>query len=169
PAFDILFRCFERATINRSEATKTCVFAKNSVDIMNRFLSVIFFPLFVAMLAFSGELLAQNPRPTPPPDEDTGKLKTFEVRLPVTVTLKKELITGLGRSDFAVFEDGVPQEVTFFTDEKSNPPVYVGSLRDTAPPAAGKLGFSKEAAMNFMHTVLRLRKDRAAFMTFDNQ
>src|SRR4030095_3081284 len=156
-------------TIDPSEASKTCVFAKNSVDIMNRFLSVIFFPLFVAMLAFSGELLAQNPRPTPPPDEDTGQLKTFEVRLPVTVTLKKELITGLGRSDCAVFEDGAPQEVTFLRDEKTNPPVYVEVLMDTSPSAAGKLGFSKEAAMNFMHTVLRLRKDRAAFMTFDNQ
>jgi len=40
---------------------------------------------------------------------------------------------------------------------------------DTSPSAAGKLAFSKEAAMNFMHTVLRLRKDRAAFMTFDNE
>ena len=32
--------------------------------------------------------------------------RTFEVRLPVTVTHKKELITGLTRGDFAVFESG---------------------------------------------------------------
>ena len=115
-------------------------------------------------------MLAQTPTPKPtPPEEDTGQLKTFEVRLPVTVTLKKELVPGLTRGDFSVFEDGVQQEITFFTDEKTNPPVYVGVLMDTSPSAAGKLAFSKESAMNFMHTVLRLRKDRAAFMTFDHE
>ena len=95
--------------------------------------------------------------------------RTFEVRLPVTVTQKKELITGLSRGDFAVFEDGVQQEVTFFTSEKSNPPVYVGVLMDTSPSTAGKLQFSKEAAANFLHTVIQLRKDKGAFMTFDHQ
>jgi VWFA-related protein len=121
------------------------------------------------MLVFGGAALAQTPRPTPPAEDDGGQIKTFEVRLPVTVLQKKTLVTGLQRGDFAVFEDGVQQEVTFFTDEKTNPPVYVGVLMDTSPSAAGKLAFSKEAAMNFMHTVLRLRKDRAAFMTFDNE
>jgi len=91
------------------------------------------------------------------------------VRLPVTVTLKKELVTGLSRGDFVVFEDGVQQEITSFTDSATNPPVYVGVLMDTSPSAAGKLGFSKEAAINFIHTVTRLRKDKAAFMTFDNE
>ena len=53
-------------------------------------------------------------------------------------------------ADGLVFEDGVQQEVTFFTDEKTNPPVYVGVLMDTSPSTAGKLGFSKEAAANFL-------------------
>src|SRR5215203_3419149 len=135
---------------------------------MNRFSRSVFIPLFLLLFAIGTGVSAQTAKPTPPADDDT-QLKTFEVRLPVTVTLKKDLITGLGRGDFAVFEDGVQQEVTFFTDEKTNPPVYVGVLMDTSPSAAGKLAFSKEAAMNFMHTVLRLRKDRAAFMTFDNE
>src|SRR5678809_677037 len=80
---------------------------------MNSFSRVILFTLFLVVFAFSGVSLAQTPAPraTPPPDEDTGQLKTFEVRLPVTVTLKKELVPGLTRGDFAVFEDGVQQEV----------------------------------------------------------
>src|SRR5690606_13701664 len=78
-------------------------------------------------------------------------------------------VDGLKRGDFAVFEDGVQQEITFFTDKETNPPVYVGVLMDTSPSTAGKLGFSKEAAANFLHTVIRLRKDKAAFMTFDNE
>ena len=130
------------------------------------------FSLTVLFSAFAFTGSAQTPRPTPPPSEDTGPVKTFEVRLPVTVSdkkKKKNLIAGLTRGDFTVFEDGIQQEVTFFTDEKSNPPVYVGVLMDTSPSAAGKMKFSKEAAKNFIYTVTRLRKDKAAFMTFDNE
>ena len=136
---------------------------------MNSFFRAKYLLLALLVLALAGVSFAQTPRPTPPPDDDTAQLKTFEVRLPVTVTLKKDLVSGLTRGDFAVFEDGVQQEITFFTDEKNNPPVYVGVLMDTSPSAAGKLGFSKEAAGNFIHTVTRLRKDKAAFMTFDNE
>lgn len=132
------------------------------------------FRLFYFTLLFSAfalSIAAQTPRPTPPVNDD-GTVKTFEVRLPVTVNSKKDkkdLITGLQRGDFAVFEDGVQQEVTFFTDEKNNPAIYVGVLMDTSPSTAGKLKFSKEAAKNFIYTVTRLRKDKAAFMTFDNE
>lgn len=125
--------------------------------------------LILASLATIG-VVAQQPTATPPPVEDTGATKVFEVRLPVTVTGdKKTLISGLTRGDFQVFEDGIAQEVTFFSDEKTNPPVYVGLLMDTSPSAAGKLSFSKEAARNFFYTGIRLRKDRAAFLTFDHE
>jgi Ca-activated chloride channel family protein len=138
----------------------------------NLFRSVYFAGL---LSVFSLIALAQTPRPsaTPPNSgDDTGAVKTFEVRLPVTVVDKKKnknLITGLSRSDFNVFEDGVQQEVTYFTDEKTNPPVYVGVLMDTSPSTAGKMDFSKQAAKDFIYTVIRLRKDKAAFMTFDNE
>jgi Ca-activated chloride channel family protein len=111
---------------------------------------------------------AQTPTPTPPTDSQ-GQVKTFEVRLPVTVLFKKELVSGLKQSDFIILEDGVPQEVTSFTDAKTNPAVFVGVLMDTSPSTAGKLGFSKEAAANFLYTVVQLRKDKAAFMTFDHE
>jgi len=124
----------------------------------------------VLFTVFSAAAFAQTvPSPTPPPSDDTGPTKVFEVRLPVTVTQKKDLISGLTRGDFQIFEDGVPQEVTFFSDEKTNPPVFVGVLMDTSPSAAGKLAFSKEAAANFLYSVVRLRKDKAAFMTFDHE
>lgn len=110
-----------------------------------------------------------TPAPTPPAGDDPGVTKIFEVRLPVTVTLKKNLVSGFSKGDFQVFEDGVEQEVTFFSDQKTNPPVFVGVLMDTSPSTAGKIGFSKEAAKNFIYTVTRLRKDKAAFMTFDHE
>ncbi len=132
-----------------------------------RLISFQFVFLFLAIVAVS----AQTPRtaPTPPASDDPGVSKTFEVRLPVTVTQKKSLVAGLQRGDFAIFEDGVQQEVTFFTDEKTNPPVYVGVLMDTSDSTKGKMKFSKEAARNFIYTVLKLRKDKAAFMTFDHE
>jgi Ca-activated chloride channel family protein len=127
--------------------------------------AVSFLALFLGVFVLS-VLTAAAQVPTATPDD---ALRTFEVRLPVTVTNKKELITGLQRGDFAVFEDGVQQDVTFFTSDASNPPVYVGVLMDTSPSTAGKLQFSREAAKNFIFTVTRLRKDKAAFMTFDHQ
>ena len=126
--------------------------------------------LIVFMFALAASAIAQKPTPTP--GDDTGATKVFEVRLPVTVSTddkKKDLVKGMTRGDFLVFEDGVQQELTFFSDEKTNPPVFVGVLMDTSPSTAGKLGFSKEAAKNFIYTVTRLRKDKAAFMTFDNE
>ena len=138
---------------------------------MKNLFRIIYSFVFVAACVWT--TTAQTAKPTPPPTNgDEGAVKTFEVRLPVTVSdknKKKDLISGLQRGDFEVYEDGVKQEVTFFTDEKSNPAVYVGVLMDTSPSTAGKLKFSKEAAKNFIYTVTRLRKDEAAFMTFDNE
>jgi VWFA-related protein len=133
---------------------------------MKRSFRLIFAQLFAA-LVFATAISAQVATPTPA--EDTGATKVFEVRLPVTVSQKKNLISGLSRGDFLVLEDGVQQEVTFFSDAKTNPPVYVGVLMDTSPSAAGKLTFSKEAAANFLYSVVQLRKDKAAFMTFDHE
>lgn len=138
--------------------------------LINRMLRIVRTSLLGFVFAaglFASDSFAQTPTPTPP--ETGGQVKTFEVRLPVTVLLKKQLVSGLTQSDFQVFEDGVPQEITSFTTDKTNPPVFVGVLMDTSPSTAGKIGFSKEAAKNFIYTVTRLRKDKAAFMTFDNE
>ncbi len=138
---------------------------------MKNLVRLIFVQLVVLILVAA--VTAQKSTPTPKPTatpvvDDTSK--TFEVRLPVTIKdKKKNLVSGFGKNDFIVLEDGVPQEVTFFTDEKTNPPVYVGVLMDTSPSTAGKMTFSKRAASDFLYTVVRLRKDRAAFMTFDHE
>ena len=135
--------------------------------------SVRFFSFLGLIFALSLNVLSQTPSPTPPRISDDTATKTVEVRLPVTVykgkNEKKTFLTGLAKGDFIILEDGVQQEVTFFSDEKTNPPVYVGVLMDTSPSTAGKLRFSKESAKNFIYTVTRLRKDKAAFMTFDHE
>jgi Ca-activated chloride channel homolog len=131
--------------------------------------------LFIVILIFSVSAFAQTPTPTPKvkTTEDNSQVKSFEVRLPVTIKNKKKVVVNkelaLSKKDFEIYEDGVKQEVTFFSDEKTNPPVFVGVLMDTSPSTAGKTRFSKEAAKNFLYTVIRLRKDKAAFMTFDHE
>jgi Ca-activated chloride channel family protein len=40
---------------------------------------------------------------------------------------------------------------------------------DTSASTAGKLKFEQESAMNFIHTVVRPRKDRVLFATFDDE
>ena len=112
------------------------------------------------------------PRPSPQDDGQTEVITTREVRVPVTVVDKKGVpVTGLSKADFQVFEDKAPQQFDFIGElkELQKLPVYVAVLMDTSGSTAGKLKFEQEAALNFLHTVTRLRKDRAAFVTFDDE
>jgi Ca-activated chloride channel family protein len=138
------------------------------------------FTRLFAFLLLCAAVFAQQPKPTATPappkpapveqDDDGGVVRIREVRVPVTVLdSKKQPVTGLSRADFVIMEDKTPQEVRGFSDEKSNPPVYVAVLMDTSPSTAGKLKFEKEAAKNFIYSVMRLRKDQAAFVTFDHE
>lgn len=113
------------------------------------------------------------PRPTPTPVDDDGnviEVTTREVRLPVTVLDKKEQpVSGLNIGDFQVFEDKQPQRIEGFIDEREALPIYIGVLMDTSSSTAGKLQFEKQAAKDFIYTVMRRRKDKVAFVTFDNE
>src|SRR5207247_2158738 len=93
------------------------------------------------------------------------------VRLPITVIDKKnQFVSGLTEGDFVIFEDKVPQKIDSFTSEQNNNlPLYVAVLMDTSPSTAGKLKFEQESAMNFIQTVVRPRRDRVLFATFDDQ
>lgn len=113
----------------------------------------------------------QQPRAaTPGSDQDTERIFTRRVRLPITVTDKKgQLVAGLTQNDFLILEDKIPQKIDSFDNESSNKlPLYVAVLMDTSASTAGKLKFEQESAMNFIQTVVRPRKDRVLFATFDD-
>jgi Ca-activated chloride channel homolog len=117
---------------------------------------------------------AQQPKPTPPPaqEQQTGKeeIDIRRVRLPITVKDKKgRFIPGLKKQDFQVVEDKVPQEIETFSDDIGQTPLFIGVLMDTSPSTGGKIKFEQEAAMNFIQTIVRPRKDRVFFATFDDQ
>lgn len=141
---------------------------------------VLTWSLLPALLVVSTVVgLAQRPTarpsPTPPPvsDSDSQSEKIFirRVRLPITVVDKKgQFVPGLTRNDFMVLEDRIPQQIETFSDDLGQSlPVYVAVLMDTSPSTAGKLKFEQEAALNFIYSVVRARKDQVLFATFDHE
>ena len=131
--------------------------------------------LLVSFFALAGLAQAQKPKstPTPPPDDGQESITTFirRVRLPITVVDKKgQFVPGLTKNDFLVFEDKVPQQIETFSDDLGEAqPLYVVVLMDTSPSTAGKLKFEQESAMNFIHALVRPRRDRVLFATFDHE
>ena len=146
---------------------------------MSAALTRIFFKLLAAaciIVTFALSAFAQKPKasPTPPPSpnqEGTEKIFIRRVRLPITVTDKKgQFISGLTQNDFVILEDKVPQQIETFSDDLSlTTPLYIAVLMDTSPSTAGKLKFQQESAMNFIQTVVKPRKDRVLFGTFDDE
>ncbi|HEY0348312.1 MAG TPA: VWA domain-containing protein [Pyrinomonadaceae bacterium] len=133
--------------------------------------------LLLTIAVASGQVAtAQKPAPSPTPAAEPGQegkviTTTRRVRLPITVIDKKgQFVGGLSQGDFQVLEDKIPQQIDSFTSEQSNNlPLYVAVLMDTSPSTAGKLKFEQESAMNFIQTVVRPRRDRVLFATFDDQ
>ena len=135
--------------------------------------------LSAAVIVFAAAVIvpAQRPQPSPtpaPPSENpqnTERILIRRVRLPITVTDKKgQFVPGLTKEDFVILEDKVPQTIETFSDDLAlTTPLYIAVLMDTSPSTAGKLKFQQESAMNFIHTVVKPRKDRVLFATFDDQ
>ena len=132
--------------------------------------------VLIVLFAMAVVSQAQQPRPSPTPpvreqDPDTVTIPINRVRLPITVVDKKgNFVPGLTKSDFFVFEDRVPQQIETFSDDLGESlPLYVAVLMDTSPSTAGKLKFEQESAMNFIQTVVRPRRDRVLFATFDHE
>ena len=128
----------------------------------------------LAVAAVSVSAQKPKPSPSPTPSEDTqGSIVTNirRVRLPITVVDKKgTFVPGLTKEDFVILEDKVPQQIETFSDEISqNMPLFVGVLIDTSASTAGKLKFQQESAMNFIQTVIKPRRDRVLYGTFDDE
>jgi Ca-activated chloride channel homolog len=69
------------------------------------------------------------------------------VSLNVTVTEGEHFVGGLDQSKFAVFEDGVKQDISFFTSERQ--PIALSILLDSSTSMDTKLKTAQEAAIGF--------------------
>jgi Ca-activated chloride channel family protein len=107
-----------------------------------------------------------QPAPGQPPPVPTFKGGIDVVSLNVTVTDGgKSFVRDLERGDFAVFEDGVKQELTYFT--KAALPIALSLLIDTSASMEDKIKTAQEAASGF---VKRLRpNDLGQVIDFDNR
>lgn len=76
------------------------------------------------------------------------------VSLNVTVMDGAKYVTGLEQSDFDVFEDGVKQNLSFFSHVQQ--PIALAILLDTSNSMEDKLATAQEAASGF---VRRMKKD----------
>ncbi len=130
--------------------------------------------VLLAPIAVRAQQIKPKASPTPPvAGQDQEPITTFirRVRLPITVVDKKgQFVPGLTKGDFLVLEDKVPQQIETFEDDLGQTlPLYVAVLMDTSPSTAGKIKFEQESAMNFIQTVVRPRRDRVLFATFDHE
>jgi VWFA-related protein len=77
------------------------------------------------------------------------------------------LITGLGRDQFELLENGVPQRVDYFAHE-TDAPLSLGLVIDTSMSQAQLLPTEREKATAFLRTVVGA-SDRAFVMRFDRE
>lgn len=82
------------------------------------------------------------------------RIEVKEVQIPFSVFDKKgNMVLDLQKEDFQILEDGVQQEVRYFSGP-TNLPLRFGLLLDTSSSARQRLKFEKEAAMQLGYYVL---------------
>lgn len=145
---------------------------------------------FIAIALFAmAAVRAQAPVPPPPdasqspagppnqePDQTPGQKPTPAIRVttqtvPLTISVsdkKHNFITDLSQTDFRVLENGVPQDIRFFSAE-TDLPLRIAVLIDTSNSIRPRLQFEQDAAIDFLNRVIRPIKDQAFLMTFDNE
>ena len=106
-------------------------------------------------LALVSVIAAQNPTPTPPPDEPIDapvRIKTDLVSLTLTVTDQySRYVSGLNKNAFTVIDNGLEQEITFFSD--SDAPVSIGILFDVSGSMSSeKIQKARKALERFITT-----------------
>jgi Ca-activated chloride channel family protein len=89
---------------------------------------------------------------TPPQTAATFRSTVDLVALNVVVTDgDQKYVSGLRSSDFAIFEDGIQQDVSFFG--ASNVPLDLAILLDTSASMTGKMELVQQAAVGFLGTL----------------
>jgi VWFA-related protein len=99
--------------------------------------------------------------------DDRIRVEVEAVNVLVTVTDKKtgRFIKELTRDHFQIFEDGILQEITNFS-RQTDLPLTIALCVDTSSSVKLKLKFEKEAAVDFLFTIMR-PKDKALLAEFD--
>jgi Ca-activated chloride channel homolog len=108
-------------------------------------------PAVVAALVLSAfPVLAQTPRATPRPPTFGTEIEVINLNVSVTDG-RGRYVTDLIAKNFAVYEDGVRQDLSLFTHE--NLPISLALLVDTSASMDEKLSVAQAAAIRFVKTL----------------
>jgi Ca-activated chloride channel homolog len=108
----------------------------------------------------------QKPQPAATPRPLTFGTGIEVINLAVSVTdIQNRYVTDLKKPDFAVFEDGVKQDLSLFTQE--NLPISLSLLIDGSASMADKIPFVQSAAARFVKTLRP--QDNAEVMQFNDR
>lgn len=100
----------------------------------------------------------------------SAQIQINVVQVPLLVTVsdsKGQLITGLTRESFRVFENQKAQKIDSFSRELDRP-LSIALLVDTSSSVYSQLDFERAAARDFFSKIVKARKDRAAVIGFSN-
>ena len=101
-----------------------------------------------------------------PKDTTAFRADSTLVLVPVSVTdPSNRYVLGLGKDDLRLFEDGVEQKVTHFSNEDA--PLSIGLLVDTSGSMGAKLDTSRRAVAEFLKTLNTA--DQAFLVEFSDQ
>ncbi len=108
-----------------------------------------------------------KPTSTPPSKEDEViKVSTDLVTTPVSVLDRNgRFIPGLKKKDFAIFENGVKQDITYFQSEEQ--PFTVVLMIDISPSTKYKMDEIHYAAISFVNQLRSV--DRVLVLAFDQR
>ena len=123
------------------------------------------FPALLAVgAAFASLAVAQTPRPTPRPPVFEAGIEVINLNVSITDP-RGQYVSGLTRQDFAVFEDGVKQDLSIFAHE--NLPISMVIMVDTSASMDVNLQTARTAGKRFVRTLRT--QDVAQVMQFNDR
>ena len=130
---------------------------------------------FSILWAVAAAVNAQQSQPPAPPQapEQASRQGTIVRNVNLVdvlfsvVTKRDKLVTDLNKEDFKVFDDGMQQEITSFS-QPTDLPLRIGMVLDTSNSIRDRLKFEQDAAIDFLFNALRRDRDQAFLMTFDD-
>lgn len=138
---------------------------------MQRTLGIAALVLFALVAAAPAQQPAQPSRPQaqePRDQGDTLRVRVERVNLVFSVLNRRNrFVTDLNKENFSIKEDGKPHDILYF-GRQTDLPLRVGILLDTSNSIRDRLKFEQEAAIDFIHNVIRRKKDMAFLMSFDS-
>src|SRR5882724_743517 len=124
-------------------------------------LAIALFVLMVFPVLVSAQ---EKPQDKQKVDDDVIKLETQEVSIPITVRDRKtgNLVPSLGKKDFKIYEDGVEQQISYFSAERV--PANIVLLIDTSSSVQSEIANIRESAWDFIRQMGD--KDTFSIITF---